>query len=119
MAAPRASHRVECEKGLDRVASKAPDAEILVPELDSPDGWRVMGPSRVRVTAPVRQFLEHALYDLTHGIPPGVPSPPPRGAAGVAEGTARREQMALHRVAAGRAARARGGGPWRLGSGRP
>lgn len=63
---------VDSEDGLSKVASKAPNARFLVPELadeESPEGWEVMGLSRVRVTATVRQFLEHALYDLTSAIP--------------------------------------------------
>ena len=65
-------HTVESDADLSRVASKGPNAKFVVPELaddDSPDGWEVMGLSRVRVIATVRQFIQHALYDLSHGIP--------------------------------------------------
>jgi len=67
-----ARHTVDSVAGLEAVASKSPNAALVIPELadeESPEGWQVMGPSRVRVTAPVRQFIEHALYDLTSGIP--------------------------------------------------
>ncbi|CAE8628375.1 unnamed protein product [Polarella glacialis] len=69
-----AIHRltVDSPAALAKVASKAPNAVFVIPELadeDSPEGWQVMGMSRVRVTATVTSFLEHALYDLTNGIP--------------------------------------------------
>mmetsp|Transcript_109142 Transcript_109142/g.314387 ORF Transcript_109142/g.314387 Transcript_109142/m.314387 type:complete len:350 (-) Transcript_109142:195-1244(-) len=69
---PVIRHTVASAVDLDAVVSKAANACFLIPELadeDSPEGWQVMGASRKRIRATVRQFLEHALYDLTHGIP--------------------------------------------------
>mmetsp|Transcript_117707 Transcript_117707/g.375144 ORF Transcript_117707/g.375144 Transcript_117707/m.375144 type:complete len:356 (-) Transcript_117707:341-1408(-) len=64
---------VDSPEHLQAVASKAPNGALVVPELadpdEDPDGWQVMGLSRVRVTATVKQFLEHALFDLTNSIP--------------------------------------------------
>eukprot|EP00933_Yihiella_yeosuensis_P084077 TRINITY_DN9844_c0_g1_i1.p1 TRINITY_DN9844_c0_g1~~TRINITY_DN9844_c0_g1_i1.p1 ORF type:complete len:358 (-),score=81.13 TRINITY_DN9844_c0_g1_i1:246-1319(-) len=66
------SRKIDSAEALGTIASKAPNATLIIPELaddDSPEGWQVMGLSRVRVTATVKMFLEHALYDLTQGIP--------------------------------------------------
>jgi len=63
---------VSCGADLEVVASKAGPATFVIPELEdeeNPDGWQVMGASTKRVVATVRQFLEHALYDLSYGIP--------------------------------------------------
>ncbi|CAE7263649.1 Rbbp9 [Symbiodinium natans] len=67
-----ASHQVVCEEDLEKVASKAPRAVVLIPDLadeDSPEGWQVLGETPQRVEASVREMLEKALHDLQHEIP--------------------------------------------------
>jgi len=64
---------VDSKSALQMIASKAPNASLVVPELkdkeEDPDGWQVMGPSSKRVRATVQQFLEHSLFDLANSIP--------------------------------------------------
>eukprot|EP00439_Symbiodinium_sp_Y106_P052348 s4362_g7.t1 len=67
-----ASHQVCQESDLDKVASKAPRAVVVIPQLadeESPEGWQVLGETPQRVEASVRDMLGKALHDLQHEIP--------------------------------------------------
>ncbi|CAE7210875.1 Rbbp9, partial [Symbiodinium necroappetens] len=67
-----ASHQVRQESDLEKVASKAPRAVVVIPELadeESPEGWQVLGETPNRVEASVRELLGKALHDLQHEIP--------------------------------------------------
>ncbi|CAJ1403314.1 unnamed protein product [Effrenium voratum] len=67
-----AKHVIRCPDDLQKVAAKAPNAQVVIPELadeESPEGWQILGQTPHRVEASVQEMLSKALHDLQHEIP--------------------------------------------------